>query len=127
MENLRIEATIVTPEVDFNSETNRLKIAGESYPENVTAFFEPIVAWLKEYLASGSGRAIEVDIELIMFNSSTSKMLMDVLFMLDEASENEGMITLNWRYDADNDMVEMFAEDFDEDFAGLTVNQVVTS
>jgi hypothetical protein len=127
MENLRIEATIVTPEVDFNCETNRLKIAGESYPENVTAFFEPIVAWLKEYLASGSGRAIEVDIELIMFNSSTSKMLMDVLFMLDEASENEGMITLNWRYDADNDMVEMFAEDFDEDFAGLTVNQVVTS
>lgn len=127
MENLRITATDNTPDVNFDGQANHLQMSGESYPENVMGFFEPVLTWVKDYLQSGQEREIRVDIELVMFNSSTSKLLLDLLDLLNEAANNEKSITLNWRYEEDNDIMESWAEDLQEDFEHLKVNLVVLS
>jgi hypothetical protein len=56
MTRLTIEGTKSSPRIDFDPDTGRLAIHGESYPENCQRFYGPALAWLEEYLRS-SGRS----------------------------------------------------------------------
>ena len=70
------------------------------------------------------GSDIIFNFELIYFNSSTAKILMDLFDMLDEtASDNNVMV--NWIYDADDDNMEELGQDFGEDLEEATFNMVV--
>jgi len=124
VKNLTIEATDITPAVDFNADTQVLRITGESYPENVAMFFNPVIVWLEEFLAADNDRSILMEIELTMFNSSTSKVLWDMVYALNEAAPEEASIVVNWRYHELNDLVEEFGEDLQEDNEALTVKMV---
>lgn len=42
MKLLCIDGSKSTPQIDFNPETNQLRIKGQSYPENAYKFYEPI-------------------------------------------------------------------------------------
>ncbi len=121
MDNLAIPATDITPTIDFNADTHVLKLSGESYPENAMRFFEPVVAWLKEFLNAGNDRSITVSFHLTMFNSSTAKILMDIIYELNEGAPSEELVTVIWIYDEVNDLIEEFGMDLQEDFPALTV------
>jgi len=121
MDNLAIPATDITPTIDFNADTHVLKLSGESYPENAMRFFEPVVAWIKEFLNAGNDRSITVSFHLTMFNSSTAKILMDIIYELNEGAPSEELVTVIWIYDEVNDLIEEFGMDLQEDFPALTV------
>ena len=124
MENLQIEATKSSPEINFNSETHVLAITGESYPENTTQFYQQVFEWLEKYMAEVKNEKIIFNIELIYFNSSSSKVLMDLFDMLDELHEDGKDIEVNWIYDEDNDASLEYGEEFAEDIESLTFNLV---
>ena len=124
MENLQIAATKSSPKIDFNSQTNILSIEGESYPENTTLFYEPIFTWIEEYLKNITTQEAIFNIELIYFNSSSSKVLMDLFDTLEEASEEDKKVIVNWIYDEDNDASLEYGEEFAEDIESLTFNLV---
>jgi len=119
MKNLEISKTKTTPEILFNFSTNELSIKGESFPENTSEFYAPIFEWLEEYLGTISDQLVVVNIELIYFNSSSSKVLMDLFDMLEDAVQNGKDILVNWRYDEDNEMAAEYGEDFMEDLENL--------
>ena len=50
MQNLVIPATARTPAIDFDFGNNHLKLSGESYPEDVTEFYNPVFSALDAYL-----------------------------------------------------------------------------
>jgi hypothetical protein len=82
MQNLAIPATVRTPAIDFDFGNNHLKLSGESYPEDVTEFYNPIFSALDAYLATLGSGSCRFDFELIYLNSSSAKavkMLMDKL------------------------------------------------
>ena len=58
------------------------------------------------------------------FNSSTSKILMDIFDIFEEASESGKNIVVNWLYDSDNEAVQEYGEEFAEDFENLKFNLV---
>jgi hypothetical protein len=124
MENLQIEATKSSPEINFSSETNILAITGESYPENTTQFYQKVFAWLEEYMEEVTNEKVIFNIELIYFNSSSSKVLMDLFDILDELHEEGKDIEVNWIYDEDNDASLEYGEEFAEDIESLTFNLV---
>ena len=124
MENLIIEATKSSPKIDFNQSSNTLLIHGESYPEDTTLFYEPVFSWLEEYLELLEEKAV-VNIELIYFNSSSSRVLMDIFDMLEDASEEGRDITINWIYEEDNDASEEYGEEFADDIENVKFNLVV--
>jgi len=119
MKNLEISKTKTTPEIFFNFSTNELTIKGESFPENTSEFYAPIFEWLEEYLETISDQVVDINIELVYFNSSSSKVLMDLFDMLEEAVQNGKDISVNWRYDQDNEMAAEYGEDFMEDLENL--------
>jgi len=124
MENLHIEATKSSPQINFNAQTNIQSISGESYPENTTSFYENVFKWLEEYMNIVKEQEIIFNLELIYFNSSSSKVLMDLFDMLEEFSEDGKNITVNWIYDEDNDASLEYGEEFAEDIESLTFNLI---
>ncbi|OYY73683.1 MAG: Fe-S oxidoreductase [Gammaproteobacteria bacterium 28-57-27] len=118
MQNLKLEATSTSPEVDFQFSEHRLALRGESYPENAAAFFGPIVEALNGYLEQTQNQVIEVIIELTYFNSSSTKVLFNVFNMLNFAAASN-TINLHWRYDEDDDTILEFGDDLHEDFPDI--------
>ena len=114
MENLVIEATKSTPIVNLDANSNILKMEGESYPENVTAFYNPIFEWIENYINQLNASAT-IDLKLSYLNTSSSKAFMKLLDMFEEASQQGKNITINWHYDAENEMAKECGEEFKED------------
>lgn len=115
MKNIRIDATHRSPCVALNFTRHHLRIEGESYPENVPAFYGPIFDALDAYLASlGNGRC-RFDLSLIYFNSGSAKALMLLLEKLDEAAARGATMDIHWYYDEEDETMKELGEEFGED------------
>lgn len=121
MDNIVIAASERAPQVEFDFAQGSFKLKGESYPEDVAAFYGPLVAALDGWLKETTGRDIRFDIELVYFNSSSAKALMNILMLLEKAA-GANAITVNWFYNADDDTMQEFGEDFSEDLERVTFN-----
>ena len=122
MDDLKIESTKFTPEINFDYTHRVLEIKGESYPENTSEFFNPVFQWLEDYLEESSEAETIVNIELYYFNSSSSKVLMNFFEVLDKAAENKHQITVNWIYEEEDEDSLEFGEEFSEDVDYLAFN-----
>jgi hypothetical protein len=124
MDNLYIPATKYTPEVSFNATTHILAIKGETYPENTAEFYSPVFDWLEEFLKQLDDQAVTVNVEIIYFNSSSSKVLMDLFDRLEDAVKEGKPITLNWIYDKEDESALEYGEEFQEDLEVLKLNLI---
>jgi hypothetical protein len=124
MDNLKIAATERSPAVDFDFDSGRLSLKGESYPEDASAGFGPIFAALEAFLGAAQGREVSFDFDLTYFNSSSAKALMNMFQMLDRAAEAGCRLTVNWFYAPDDDTMKEFGEDFSEDLGHVAFNLV---
>lgn len=122
MEKLYIEATKYTPEIIL--ENGILSMRGKSYPENTFEFYSPVMKWLEEYLDEDTVEKIVVNMEIIYFNSSSSKLFFDFFDLFDENKEKH-IIEINWVYDEENESAQEAGEDFIEDFENLNIKLVV--
>ena len=125
MEPLIIAATKSTPAVDLDATANRLQLKGESYPENAAKFYEPIFAWLAAYGAQlAPGQPIVADLEIVYFNSSSSKALMNLFDWLEQLAEAGHSVTVNWYYHTENQSALECGEEFQEDVMAVIFNLV---
>jgi len=115
MERLTIAATPRTPDIDFDFTSGHLRLKGESYPDDVASLFGPVIAALREHLAASGSTPLHLDIELVYFNSSSAKVLMNIFQMLEAAARDGRPVTVNWHYEADDETMREFGEDFSED------------
>ncbi len=114
MEDLMIPAGASTPAVTFCAETARLRIEGESYPENSLRFYQPLIAWVGQRLALDE-RPLTLEICLSYLNTSSIKCIMDILDDLEEAHQRGRPVSVNWFYDEENDRALEMAEEFREE------------
>lgn len=116
MENLTIEAGKYTPQIFFDAQNHLLEIRGVSYPENTSVFYDPVFSWLEQYLKEvGKYHNVVVNVELNYFNSSSSKVIIDFIDLLEEAASEGTDITINWLYDEDIEEALEFGEEFGEE------------
>lgn len=127
MDHLKIAATERSPDVDFDFETGILSLKGESYPEDASTVFGPIFAALDRFFAASDGREIRFDFDLIYFNSSSAKALMNMFQMMENAAGRGTKVVVNWHYAPDDETMKEFGEDFSEDLENVTFNLVATS
>jgi hypothetical protein len=119
MDNLYIAPTPSSPEVDFQFDTHTLHLRGESYPENAAAFYGGIIARLRDYLARPQEGGIEVHIALAYFNSSSTKMLFNLIEALNDAAEAGRAVALHWYFDEEDDTICEFGEELCDDFPAI--------
>lgn len=115
MESLFIEKTKSTPEIHFDVNSCKLRIEGQSYPENAFKFYEPLFDWLDKYLRREQPVVIEIYFHMPYINTSSSKCVMMLLEKLEEAYNAGKKVLIHWYYDAENEMALECAEEFKED------------
>lgn len=124
MENLIIEETKYTPSINLNAGSGILELIGKSYPENTFEFYKPMMEWTEEYFNGNQQEETTVNLEIIYFNSSSSKLFFDFFDLLEESHNNGKKISVNWIYDEENEAALEAGEDFQEDFEDLKFNLV---
>lgn len=124
MDNLKIAATERSPAVDFDFAAGRLRLKGESYPEDASAVFGPVFAALERFFSEAPPRPVTFDFDLNYFNSSSAKALMNMFQLLDTAAGRGFGLTVNWYFAEDDDTMKEFGEDFSEDMKHVAFNLV---
>lgn len=122
MENLKLEATKYTPEINLDA-GGTISLVGKSYPENTFEFYAPMMEWVKGYFDTEPKETTTINMEIIYFNSSSSKLFFDLFDLFDE-NKDKNTIVVNWIYDEENESAQEAGEDFIEDFEELTINLV---
>jgi hypothetical protein len=122
MDNIYIEATATSPEIDFRFDQRLLSMKGESYPENAAAFYVPIVEQLRNFLATQEQASITTNIALAYFNSSSTKMLFSIFDALDQAAQAGNRIEVNWYHDEEDETIFEFGEELKADFTSIMFN-----
>jgi len=125
MKKLYIKSSEHTPEIDFNPEINILNIRGASYPENTFKFYEPILEWLNEYFSEiDTEIKVIINFEITYYNSSSSKVLLDIFDIFEEADLENKQIEINWIYNSKNESALETGEDFQDDFEELNIQLI---
>lgn len=119
MDNLYIAPTPSSPEVDFKFDAHTLSVRGESYPENAAAFYGGVIQQLRTYLQAQTSATITVNIALAYFNSSSTKMLFNMIEALSDAVRAGNEVTLNWFHDEDDETILEFGQELSEDFPAI--------
>lgn len=121
---LEIEKTRTTPYVLIDEAKEYMRFEGECYLEDIIGFFKDIHEWLENYLASNSAN-LTFDCALEYFNSSTTKLLYNMLRSMDEHYDENHHLVVNWIVAADDDMIAECGEDFQEEMENLQFNLVI--
>ncbi|MEA2028269.1 MAG: DUF1987 domain-containing protein [Campylobacterota bacterium] len=123
MDNLYIQETTSSPSIDFNAQTHIHSIKGDSYPDHLSNFYDPITIWLENYIENLNHKAT-FNVELRYFNSSSSKVLIDIFDAFDEAVHDGKEISVNWIFEDGDEAIEEYGEEFAEDMEHLEFNIV---
>ncbi|MEA3490318.1 MAG: DUF1987 domain-containing protein [Campylobacterota bacterium] len=124
MENLHIEATKYTPQIDLDAKAGLLCFSGKSYPENTFDFYQPTMKWIQEFFEQDREIKSRLKMDIIYFNSSSSKLFFDLFDIIEEAQDAGNSITIEWFYDGENENALEAGEDFKEDFESLDFNLI---
>ena len=120
---MEVPMTESTPYVLIDEDAGYMRFKGECYSENTVAFFKNITNWLAAYLDSEFD-LLTFDCELEYFNSSSSKLLYNILKSMDAAAAAGKKIIVNWRVDGANDILVECGEDFEDELKYLKFNIV---
>src|ERR1700754_10232 len=101
MEILHLEGTSDTPKIILDKGNNIFEITGRSLPEDSVEFYKPVLQWIANY-AKGPNAVTEFCFRLEYFNTSSSKLILDVLSALEEIP---GM-KIEWCYQEDDEDME---------------------
>jgi hypothetical protein len=105
MTPLIIQESQSTPKIVFDTDKNKFEITGNSLPEDVMDFYGPVYQWLREYIHQPNSKT-EVTIKLLYCNSSSSKVLLDLLTLFDQIAVKGYNVEVNWYYlEMDEDML----------------------
>ena len=120
---LKKENTASTPYVLIDEAENYMKLEGRSFHENAIGFYKEIADWLDGYLRGDFG-SFTFDCAMEYFNSSTAKILYNLLMKLDKCAAAE-KITVNWITTEANEIIIECGEDFAEEVKHIAFNLVI--
>lgn len=113
MTPLTIPSSDTTPAVEYDAATGILRFHGESYPENVSAFYGPVLGWVREALAAG--KPLKVVLAFGYLNTSSTKAVLDLLLLLEDHHRSGGRIEVEWHYNPALEVMQEAGEEFGED------------
>ena len=115
---LQIAATERTPEIELQSQPLRLSIKGESFPEDVSAFYGQVINAVNSLPASASG-ALEVEMAMVYINSSSIKAFYRIFEGIEAYRKTGNEVQVVWKAEEDDDIMQELGENFKDRFQDL--------
>ncbi len=104
-----------TPRILFDDVNNLFNIDGQSYPENSSNFYEPVISWVETYLEK-EDISFDLNVRLLYLNTSSTKAMFYLFDILEDAFKKGTKVSVNWFYNAENEVAKETGEDLLEDF-----------
>ncbi|MEX0987591.1 MAG: DUF1987 domain-containing protein [Bacteroidales bacterium] len=101
MEKLEIAGTTKTPNIQMDADSGMMLFEGRSNPENAREFYQPVLDWLDEYINYPAEKT-DVTINLELFNTSSSKYLLEVLRKIRILADKDHLFNVKWMYEEDD-------------------------
>lgn len=116
MDKLDIKADKQTPKIFFDPDEKNFTIIGSCLPENVHAFFKPIVEWLDEYTSSlsVSDTVLTITTHLSYYNSGSLRYLSQIFGKFAEIQQKGQPTEVYWYHDKEDDLLKEAGEDMAE-------------
>jgi SiaC family regulatory phosphoprotein len=103
MEALNIKEEEGTPKIILDKDHNIFEITGNSLPENILGFYAPVFNWIEEYVKQPN-QITKFVVKLNYFNSSSSKIILDLIITLSSLVLRGYKVEVEWFYmDMDED------------------------
>jgi hypothetical protein len=114
MQDFILESTKNSPRIHLDYAKGVISLVGSSTMEDSIKFYEPILAWVAEYIQNPKNTTVNFDLEY--FNTSSSKILLMIFKRLTDIKNAGFNLTVNWIYDEDDEDV----KDTGQHFSKLT-------
>lgn len=106
MEKIFIENKSDSPKVYMDATTGEILIEGISVIDNSMAFYEPLFHWAMSYTENPAEKT-HIKMRLVYFNTSSSKMILNLLLIFDKLNIAGHDVEVEWCYmPGDEDMLE---------------------
>lgn len=113
MNVIRLESTEDTPKIILDSVNNVFEISGRSIPEDSATFYKPILEWIDQYGAKPNPKTNFV-FNLEYFNTSSSKLILDILTKLEALQKNGNDLVIVWCYREDDEDMQDAGQEYSE-------------
>jgi hypothetical protein len=125
MDVIKIMGTDDTPTVMLDAANNIFEISGRSLPEDVTAFYSPIISWMETYNQKPLAKTV-FNFKLVYFNTASSKMLLDILMKLEELHNAGKEVLVKWHFAEDDEDMKEAGEEY-ADIVDVPFEQISVS
>ena len=99
LERIEIKAREDTPYILLDVD-GKCIFEGRSYPEDIAAFYIPILKWFTDYKEFGR-KDVVIDMKMSYFNSASSKIFIDIFERLEDLDNRA--VTINWYYPSNDE------------------------
>ncbi len=107
MKPLIIEATDDTPMVRLDPESNNFEFVGNSYPENSSKFYTPVLDYIKDFIKAAPVKEAVFSFNFDYFNTSSAKYILEILRLVEDYHKTGHSCKIKWYYfEEDTDMLE---------------------
>ena len=117
---LDIAATQRSPEIKLDPKKGEFSIKGTSMPENVNHFYRPVLNALDQYIQQPAEKT-QVIFSLEYINSSSSQLLLALLYKVRDLVDEGYHVTVEWHYMVDDEDIYDTGKSYSE-LSGLTFN-----
>jgi hypothetical protein len=111
MEALRVEGSGYTPKVVLDPASNTFEISGRSLPEDVSAFYGPIIEWINNYAQNPNKKTV-FEFKLTYYNTASSKLLLNIMSKLEDIVADDNEVLIKWYYPEDDEDLEEAGEEY---------------
>ncbi len=105
------------PDFEFDNNTGIMSVKGISMPENTEIVYLPSLEWLGKYKENPC-KLTTFNFDLDYINTASSKMLHEILKILESISNSGAMVQINWFYDMHDADIFEIGEEF-KDFTKI--------
>ena len=123
---MQIAATDRTPAISLTHNPLKLSIHGESFPEDVSAFYGEVISAINQMPTTTKGK-LDVEMAMVYINSSSIKAMYRIFEGLDAYRQAGNEVQVTWKAEADDDIMQELGEDFKDRFQALSFSVVQSS
>ena len=120
MSELHITATDRTPEIRLSIDEGVFSMKGESFPEDVSAFYGQVIVAIDQ-LPVAVKKPMSVDISMVYINSSSIKAMFRIFEGFEAVRKAGHELSITWNFQDDDDIMQELGEDFKDRFPELPI------
>ena len=101
----------------------KLSVLGESFPEDVSAFYGEVISAINQLATTTKGK-LEVEMAMVYINSSSIKAMYRIFEGIDAYRQAGNEVQVTWKAEADDDIMQELGEDLKDRFQALNFTVV---